>query len=215
MLSCEIVKLAEPVFVTVKLFELFWPATTLPKLKLAGEIEMAGWTPTPLTGMVSGEPDALLVTVMDPVTFPAAVGANVTDKVAVAEGFSVAGVVIPLTETPVPVAATLEMLTAAVPEFVRTTCFTEFVPVFTFPKLRLLWFDCRFPVGVAVPVPVNGIVNGDPGALLVTVTEPDTAPVAAGANLTDRVAVADAFSVVGADMPLTVKPVPATDTAEI
>jgi len=42
MLSCEIVKVAEPVFVTVKLFELFCPATMLPKLKLAGEIEIAG-----------------------------------------------------------------------------------------------------------------------------------------------------------------------------
>jgi len=75
---------------------------------------------------------------MDPATLPVAVGANVTDKVAVAEGFSVAGVVIPLTETPVPVATTLEMLTAALPEFVRITCFTELVPVLTFPKLRLL-----------------------------------------------------------------------------
>ena len=115
------------------------PSTILPKLKLAGETVNPGCTPTPLTGIVSGEPGASLVTVTDPVTLPAAVGAKVTDKVAVADGFSVAGAVTPLTETPVPVAATAEMFTAAVPEFVKTTCFTEFAPVFTFPKLKLLW----------------------------------------------------------------------------
>ena len=137
MLSCEIDKGAEPVLVTVKLFELLWPATTLPKLKLAGEIEMAGCTPAPVTEIVSGEPGASLVTLTEPVTFPAAAGAKVTERVAVAEGFSVAGVAIPLTETPVPVAAIPEMLTAAFPEFVKITCFTELVPEFTFPKLKL------------------------------------------------------------------------------
>jgi len=140
MLNCEIVSEAEPVLVTVNDFVEFCPLTMLPKLKLAGETDNPACTPVPLTGIVSGDPDALLVTVMDPVTLPVAVGANVTDNVAVADGFSVAGTVMPLTETPVPVAATEEMLTAAVPEFVKMTCFTEFAPVFTFPKLKLLWF---------------------------------------------------------------------------
>jgi hypothetical protein len=140
MLSCEIVNEAEPVLVTVNDFVEFWPLTMLPKLKLAGETDIPGCTPVPLTGIVSGDPETLLVTETDPVTLPAAVGANVTDNVAVADGFRVAGTVTPLTEIPVPVAATAEMLTAAVPELVNTTCFTEFAPVFTFPKLRLLWF---------------------------------------------------------------------------
>lgn len=75
--------------------------------------------------------------------------------------------------------------------------------------------DCKFPVGAAVPVPLSDIVNGDPGALLVTVTEPVTAPVAVGANLTDSVDVAEAFKVVGVVTPLAVKPVPVTVSAEI
>ena len=44
----------------------------------------------------------MLVTLTEPVTTPEAVGANLTDKVAVADGLRVAGVVIPLTEKPVP-----------------------------------------------------------------------------------------------------------------
>jgi hypothetical protein len=51
--------------------------------------------------------------------------------------------------------------------------------------------------------------------LLVTLTDPVTAPVALGANLTDRVAVADGLSVAGVVIPLTEKPVPETDTPEI
>jgi hypothetical protein len=215
MLNCEIDNGAEPVFVMVNDFEEFWPSTTLPKLKLAGDTANPGCTPAPLTEIVSGEFGASLATVTDPLTLPAEVGANVTDNVAVAEGFNVAGAVTPLTETPAPVAVTAEIFTAAVPEFVNVTCFTELAPVFTLPKLKLLWLDWRFPVGAAVPVPLSGIVNGDPVALLVTVTEPLTAPVAVGANLTDKVAVAEGFKVAGVEIPVAEKPVPETDIAEI
>lgn len=71
----------------VKVCDLVCPSTTLPKLKLAGVTLNPLWTPVPFTGIVSG--DALLLTVMLPVTAPVAVGANVTFKVAVADGFSV------------------------------------------------------------------------------------------------------------------------------
>ena len=63
-------------------------------------------------------------------------------------------------------------------------------------------------------MPLSAIARGDP-TLLVTVTEPVTAPVAVGAKLMDKVAVADGLIVAGTVIPLTVKPVPETDTPEI
>jgi len=68
-----------------------------------------------------------------PLTAPAAAGANVTERVAVAEGFNVAGTVTPLAVNPAPVMDTAVICTAAVPEFVSVICFTELVPVPMFP----------------------------------------------------------------------------------
>ena len=95
-----------------------------------------GCTPVPLTGIVSGDPDELLVTVRVPETAPAALGANVTVNVTCPDGLTVAGVVTPLTENPVPVIETAEIDAAAVPVFVTTTCFAEPLFVATFPKLN-------------------------------------------------------------------------------
>ena len=80
-----------------------------------------------------GDPGLLLVIVRLPLAVPVAAGAKVTDKVAVAEGFNVVGTVTPLAVNPVPVADIPVICTAAVPEFVSVTCFTELVPVPTFP----------------------------------------------------------------------------------
>ena len=68
-----------------------------------------------------------------PVIAPVAVGAKVTDKVAVAEGFNVVGTVKPLAVKPVPVMEIPVICTAPVPAFVSVICFTELVPVPTFP----------------------------------------------------------------------------------
>ena len=122
--------------VIVKLCDLVWPSTTLPKLKLAAESDNVGCTPVPLTGIVSGDPDELLVTVRVPETAPAALGANVTVNVTCPDGLTVAGTVTPLTENPVPVMATAEIDAAAVPVFVTTICLAELVFVAMFPKLN-------------------------------------------------------------------------------
>ena len=138
-------------------------------------------TPVPLTGMVRGDPFALLVTVTLPVVLPAAVGRNTTFKVAVAEGFSVAGVVIPVTEKPVPVTEILEIFTADVPLFVKTTCLVELEPVATLPKLTEVGLACNCPTGELDPVPLRFTVAvGVLGSLLVIVTLPETAPEAVG-----------------------------------
>ena len=79
----------------------------------------------------------MFVTVRLPLTAPAALGANVTDNVAVADGFTVAGVVMPVTVKPVPETETALICTAAVPLFVKVICLTELVPVPTLPKLKL------------------------------------------------------------------------------
>ena len=87
-----------PVFVTVKLCDLVWPSTTLPKLKLEGEIETPACAPVPVSGIVSVVFVASLATAIDPDVAPVAVGVSVTVNVAVEKGFRVAGVDKPVTE---------------------------------------------------------------------------------------------------------------------
>jgi hypothetical protein len=58
--------------------------------------------------MTRGEPEALLVTMIDPVIAPEAVGANATVKVVEADAAKVTGREIPLTDTPVPLAEMVE-----------------------------------------------------------------------------------------------------------
>ena len=55
----------------------------------------------------------------------------------------------------------------------------EVLPVFTFPKLRVIGLTERVFVA-AMPEPVRAIVVGDVGALLVIERFPDTAPVVVG-----------------------------------
>ena len=129
---------AVPEFVIVKLCDFVWPSITLPKLKLAGLIVKPACTPVPLTGIVNVGVLPLFVTVKFPLAAPAAVGANVTDKVAVADGFTVAGAVTPVTAKPVPETETALICTAPVPVFVKVICCTELLPVPTLPKLKLL-----------------------------------------------------------------------------
>ena len=75
----------------------------------------------------------MLVIVRFPLTAPAAAGANDTERVAVAEGFKVVGTATPLAVNPVPVIETPVICTAAVPALVSVICFTELVPIPTFP----------------------------------------------------------------------------------
>jgi hypothetical protein len=74
--TCENVRVELPPFWRVMVCELLVPFTTVPKLTLAGVAEICAWVPVPESGIVSGEFEALLVTVRVPVTAPSDFGAN-------------------------------------------------------------------------------------------------------------------------------------------
>ena len=101
------VTLVPPVLVTVSDRDWLFPTVTLPKLRLVGfDPKAPGVTPVPVSGMVRVGSEALEVTVTVPVALPAAVGVNVTLKVALWPEVSVTGAVMPLRLNPVPLIAT-------------------------------------------------------------------------------------------------------------
>ena len=157
--------------------------------------------------MVVGEPVALLVTVTVPVSVVAVVGLNTTLKVIVWFGVSVTGVFAPVKLKPVPFSLTCAICTFPLPVFVAVTGSVDELPVFTFPKLRLVVLndsvsDC------ATPVPLSGIVAGEFGALLTTVTLPLAAPADAGENCTLKLLDCPAAREIGRLSELVLKPVP-------
>ena len=120
----------------------------------------------------------------------------------------------PLALKPAPVTPTLEIVTLALPLFVNTALSELLLPTFTFPKLRLEVLSPNSLVA-ARPAPLSAMASGEFGALLVKVTEPVTAPAVVGANTALNVAEPPAPMFSGAVMPVVLKPVPATVTAEI
>ena len=120
----------------------------------------------------------------------------------------------PLELKPAPVALTLEMVTFVFPLFERATLSELMVPSFTFPKLTLVGFAPSSTL-VATPVPPRGIVSGEMGALLTSVTDPETPPDDDGVKAALNVALFPAAIVSGALNPETLKPVPVTVACEI
>ena len=93
----------------------------MPKLTLAGNTEIWGWTPAPLSEIESGEFAAVLTTDAVPVALPATDGVNVTLKLAACPADNVTRGAEPLRVKPLPATLTCEMLTAALPVFVSVT----------------------------------------------------------------------------------------------
>jgi len=84
--------------VTVSERDIFFPTITLPKSRLVGlDDKVPAETPIPDNGKLSVELDAFEMMVTVPVALPSACGANTTVKFVLWAGFSVRGVVIPLT----------------------------------------------------------------------------------------------------------------------
>ena len=101
------VTLDPPVLVTVSDRGWLFPTVTLPKLRLVGfDPRAPALTPVPVRGMDRVGLEALEVTVTVPVALPAAVGVNVTLKVALWPEVSVTRAVMPLIVKPVPLIAT-------------------------------------------------------------------------------------------------------------
>ena len=125
-----------PLLVSVVVNELLLPTLTLPKLKLdeLNPSTRVAATPVPLREIVVGELGALLTNVIDPVTLPAALGPNTALNVVAFPAPIVTGAVIPAVLNPAPVTVTDEIVTVALPPFVRLMVCELFVPVVTLPK---------------------------------------------------------------------------------
>lgn len=138
-------------------------------------------TPTPDNAIVTGDPLALLATVTEPLSAPAAVGANKALKVSFCPADSVTGVPAPPRVKPAPLSVILEMVTLALPVLVTVIVCVADDPAFTFPNAKLVLLKDKV-CEAATPVPLNAMVAGEFGTLLTTDTAPLTVPAEAGEN---------------------------------
>jgi hypothetical protein len=203
----EIVTFALPLFVKIAVSALLLPTLTLPKLRLdvLRPNDFVAASPVPLSAMARGEFGALLLSDIEPLTAPAAVGANTALNVADLPAAILNGALMPVVLKPAPATVIAEIVTVALPPLVRLIVCELLVPVITFPKAAL--------VGVAVScgwvaVPVRPIVNGELGALLMIEMLPTGLPAEVGANWAVNVVLRPAPSVCGTASPLMLKPVP-------
>jgi len=166
-----------PVLVSVSVNEELLPITTLPKLRLVGAaVKAPGARPVPDKDIVKVGFDAFDVIVTVPVALPPAVGAKETVNVVFWAGFSVSGVVMPLSWNPAPLMLACETLTAVPPVFVRVTPMDAVEPTSTLPKASLDGLSESVPG--ATPVPVSDIVSVGFDAFEVIVTVPLALPAA-------------------------------------
>ena len=100
--------------------------------------ELTGVTPTPLREIVAGEFVALLSTDTLPVTLPAAVGVNAGLSAMDWLGVRTVAGVTPVALNPAPVTVTLEIVTFELPVFVSVAANELVLPMFTFPKFKLV-----------------------------------------------------------------------------
>ena len=87
---------------------------------------------------IAGELLALLETEAVPVELPVVVGVNATFSAADFPGASAVLELIPFALKPAPEAVTLEMVTLELPVLVRVTANVLLLPLFTFPKFKLV-----------------------------------------------------------------------------
>jgi hypothetical protein len=135
--TAEIVTVAPPPFVSVKVWELFVPVVTLPNAVLVGVAASCGCVPVPLKLIVVGEFGALLTIEMLPLALPADVGANLALNVVLSPAPNVSGVLNPLMLKPAPDTVALEIVTLPVPEFVNVTDWVPLLPTAIDPKLTI------------------------------------------------------------------------------
>jgi hypothetical protein len=165
------------------------PSATLPKLKLVGfsvNCPTAVVDPVPVNAIVEGDAGSLLVIVILPVSFCAAIGEYVAVNVADWPGVIVFGVVIPLTPNAAPETVTIEMVKLAVPAFVNVTAEVLDVPVVTFPKLTLagLMLNCGFATKVVAVSGTVAVAVFPAASLKFSVNVPVTVPPAVSLNHT-------------------------------
>jgi len=119
--TLEIVTLEFPLLVNVTFCALLFPTFTFPKLKFVGLAarRCVAVTPVPLRLIPSGELGALLTREIEPLELVAAAGVKTVLKLARFPGAMIKGVVKPVALKPLPVTLACEMVTLALPPFVR------------------------------------------------------------------------------------------------
>jgi hypothetical protein len=184
-LTPEMVSLAFPVFVRVTPSEVAVPSLTFPKLRLVGftaSSELAA-TPVPPKAIVSGELGALLTSVTDPDTLPGDDGVKIALNVALFPAAIVIGAVIPEVLKPAPAKAACEIVRLALPPFETVMVCELLLPTTTLPNAAL---DGVAAICACVPVPLNAIAMGEPGALLATEMLPLALPAEDGVKLAEK-----------------------------
>ena len=180
-LTAVIVALVFPLFVKVIDFWLLLPVATFPNASLPGFATSVEFVATPVPTMLKtcGEPGALSVKVMLPVSAPAAVGANCALKERLCPAFKVVGKDNPLIPKPVPATVARLIVRLEVPLLVSFTVCVPLCPTTTFPNVSA---DGAIVKPVCVPVPAIAIANGELDASLKIVRLPVIAPPDVGAN---------------------------------
>lgn len=209
-LTWVMVSVAVPLLVNCIVCVLGEPTTTLPKLALEGVMFRPACTPLPVTGMTALAP-CELVTVMLPETFSEALGLNEILIEVFPPAANVTGVEIPLTAKSVAFTVIWERVTLVVPLLVMVTFWERELPTFTPVMLRLAGFGVSV-TEAAVPVPLKATALGELGALLARLTLPAKLPAVVGANKTVKVVLPPAATVAGVTNPLTLYPLPVTES---
>jgi len=118
-------------------------------------------------------------------------------------------VLIPLILNPVPLTLACEIVTLAVPEFIRVIVCELLLATTTLPKATLPGFVVNIAFA-ATPLPDKASACGEPGALSVNAMLPVAPPATEGVNCTLNEVLWPAPSVIGVVNPLMPKPDPET-----
>ena len=168
--------------------------------------------PVPAADSVTGAFVALPANVMVPDAAPLAVGLNVSVKETLWPAARVNGREIPFMPNSGLVVATEETVTPA-PLAVRVPVSLFVVPTVTLPKFALAGVTVSWP-GLA-PVPERAMLRFVTEPLAVRARLPETAPALDGVNVTLKMRLCPAFSVVGTLRPFIANPIPLMLALEI
>lgn len=164
--------------------------------------------PVPERGIESVGFGALLVIAIEPVKFPAEIGANTAVKVVFFPAAKVMGTLSPLRLKPVPLATACEIVTPDPPEFVSVTEADWLFSIRTLANSMLDGFADNWPAARAVPE--RGTVSVELEALLLKLILPVNVPAAAGLNFMLNETLCAGASVAGSVNPVTLNPLPVT-----
>src|SRR5579859_247365 len=169
--------------------------------------------PLPANGMVTGLKE-LLVMVISPLAVPAVVGVKFAFRLAVCPGAIVVPLASPVVVNSAPLIATLDTTTSVFPLLVSVATMELLFPSSTSPKLKSAKLETKSAVG-AVAVPVAKMVQGEPGASLISETDPVALPAVLGEKTILKLVPCPAATFAGTVSPEMLKPAPVTVALEI